>query len=303
MTIHVVRPGETIAAIAQNYGVDPIRLAADNTVPTSGALAVGQTLVLRFPRTVHVVRPGDTLTAIAQDYGVTVRQLWRNNWNLGGESALLPGQTLVISYFGEPLGTAECNGYAYPFIGRELLHAQLPYLTDLTPFTYGITETGSLLPLADDTLLSAARTRGVRPVLHLSTLTESDQFDTARAARLLTDFPMQEHLIDQVLQTVSLRGYAGVDVDFEYLPGALAQEYAAFLSRLRRRLTSQGRFLWAALAPKTNAAQPGLLYEGHNYAAVAAASDAVLLMTYEWGTVAHKPKALENQGILRDNIC
>ena len=33
MLIHVVRPGETVYAIARNYGVDPRRLMADNGVP------------------------------------------------------------------------------------------------------------------------------------------------------------------------------------------------------------------------------------------------------------------------------
>ena len=49
MTIHVVQAGETVGSIAESYGVDPARLAADNAVPPSGALAVGQTLVVRFP--------------------------------------------------------------------------------------------------------------------------------------------------------------------------------------------------------------------------------------------------------------
>ena len=49
MTIHVVSAGETVAGIAESYGVDPARLARDNEVPPSGALAVGQTLVVRFP--------------------------------------------------------------------------------------------------------------------------------------------------------------------------------------------------------------------------------------------------------------
>lgn len=44
MTIHVVQAGETVGSIAESYGVDPARLAADNAVPPSGALAVGQTL-------------------------------------------------------------------------------------------------------------------------------------------------------------------------------------------------------------------------------------------------------------------
>ena len=273
MTIHVVQPGESVVSIAAYYGVDPARLASDNTVPASGALAVGQTLVVRFPRQVHAVRPGETLTSIAASYGTTVR-------------------ALVISYFDEKLGAAAFNGYAYPFIEPGLLAQQLPYLTYLTPFTYGITASGDLLPLEDDALLAAARQRGTRPVMHLSTLTESGQFDTQRAEQVLTDQAVQDRLVGQVLQTVRSRGYVGVDVDFEYLPGQLAAAYAAFLSRLRRLLHAQGAFLWTALAPKTSAGQRGLLYEGHDYAAIGAASDGVLLMTYEWGYTYGPPMAV-----------
>ena len=292
MTIHVVQAGESVGSIAMHYGVDPGRLAADNAVPADGALAVGQTLVVRFPRQVHAVQAGETLTSIAAAYGTSVRQLWRNNWPLGGTEDLSPGQVLVISYWDERLGTASFNGYAYPYIDPALLSAQLPYVTYLTPFTYGITAGGGLLPLEDDAMLSAARQRGTAPVMHLSTLTESGQFDTQRAEMVLTDFEVQDRLVAEVLQTVLRKGFAGLDVDFEYLPGELAEAYAAFLSRLQRLLHSRGLFVWAALAPKTSASQPGLLYEGHNYAAVGAATDGVLLMTYEWGYTYGPPMAV-----------
>ena len=292
MTIHIVQPGESVNSISARYGVDPSLVSSDNAVPSNGTLAVGQTLVIRFPRQVHAVQPGETLTSIAANYGTTVRTLWRNNWALGGQSNLAVGQTLVISYFDEKLGSAASNGYAYPFIGAALLDEQLPYLTYLTPLTYGITASGDLLPLEDDTLLSAARAHGSRPVMHLSTLTESGQFDTRRGELILTDTPVQDRLVNEVIQTVLQRGYAGVDVDFEYLPGPLAAAYAAFLARLRRLLNAQGRFLWTALAPKTSAIQRGLLYEGHDYAAIGAASDGVLLMTYEWGYTYGPPMAV-----------
>ena len=283
MTIHVVGPGETVDTIAAGYGVSPRRLASDNGLPEDLALAVGQTLVVRFPRGIHAVTAGETLTSIAEDHGTTVRQLWRNNWELGGGEDIQEGQALVISYFDEKLGEGVFNGYAYPFISPELLAEQLPYLSTLAPFTYGITAEGGLLPLDDEAMLASARERGTRPVMHLSTLTEAGQFDTGRAEFILTDYEAQGRLAAEVLQTVLRKDFAGLDVDFEYLPGQLAAGYAAFLGRLRQLLAAQGRFLWAALAPKTNTRQRGLLYEGHDYAAVAAAVDGVLLMTYEWG--------------------
>ena len=292
ITIHVVRPGETVWSIAAGYGVDPVRLAAENEVPASGALAVGQTLVVRFPRTVHAVSAGQTLSSIARSYGVSVRRLWQNNWTLSGGTLLAPGQTLVIETFDTPLGSALFNGYAYPYIDASLLAAEVPFLSYLTPFTYGITADGGLLPLNDSALLSAARSHGTRPVLHLSTYTEEDRFDSERAAAVLTDPDMQDRLIAQILPLLRHKGYVGLDIDFEYLPASLAEAYAAFVARLQRLLSAQGLFVWAALAPKTSAAQPGLLYEGHQYSAIGAAADAVLLMTYEWGYTYGPPMAV-----------
>lgn len=117
----------------------------------------------------------------------------------------VPGETLVISHYGQTLGSALFNGYAYPYIGQDLLASELPYLSYLAPFTYGITASGGLLPLADDDLLSAARQRGVRPVMHLSTLTEDGQFDTERGALVLTDQAVQTQLITEIQQTLRRR--------------------------------------------------------------------------------------------------
>ena len=302
MLIHVVRPGETVYAIARNYGVDPRRLLADNGVPADGALAVGQTLVLRFPNVVHAVRPGETLSAIARSYGVSVRSLWRNNPELLGGSLLAPGQVLVITYHEERLGTAVANGYAYPFLSPALLAETAPFLSYLTPFTYGISRELGLLPLRDGELLAGARAHGTGAVMHLSTYTEEEQFDAARAERLLTDAAAQARLLGEIQRTMAEKGFSGLDVDFEYLPGALAEAYAAFLSRLWQALRAQGHFLWAALAPKTRPDQPGTLYEGHDYARVGAATDAVLLMTYEWELLAHTLKPLQIKDFW-NNIC
>ncbi len=283
MTIHVVTVDETVDSIAAAYGVDPFRLAADNEVGASGALAVGQTLVVRFPELVHAVRLGDTLTSIAAEYGVSVRKLYQNNWSLGGLSGLEEGMELVISYQDPPTDSAIFNGYAYPFTETLQLDAQTPYLTFLTPFTYGITAEGGLLPLNDDALLLSARTHGARPVLHLSSYTEEDQFDADRATLVLTDMSAQNRLISEISTLLQEKGFTGIDVDFEFLPAALATPYANFLARLRRVFGAQGYFVWAALSPKTSSNQPGLLYEAHDYAAISASVDAVLLMTYEWG--------------------
>ena len=292
MEIHVVQAGETLYSIAGRYGIGIPLLEELNGVSGDGALAVGQTLVIRRPATFHIVQPGQTLTGIAGQYGVTLRQLYRRNFGLGGNPAIQPGQTLVIAYQDQPAAATHTNGYAYPFISRELLSAQLPYMSFLTPFTYGIDASGGLLPLADEMLLSEARRLGTSPLMHLSTLTETDNFSSERAVQILTDPAAQDALIEQIIAVIAAKGYQGLDVDFEYIPGAQREAYAAFIRRLRARLSPMGLPVTVALAPKTYAEQPGLLYEAHDYALLGAAADFVLLMTYEWGYTAGPPMAV-----------
>lgn len=292
MEIHVVRPGETVYRIAGEYGMDPALLEELNGIPEDGALAVGQTLVIRRVDTFHIVQPGQTLEGVARQYGITLRQLYRNNYSLGGQSAIQPGRRLVIAYQDPPRGATYTNGYAYPFISRQLLSAQLPYMSYLTPFTYGIDASGGLLPLADEMLLEEARRLGTAPLMHLSTLTETDTFSSQRAVEVLTDAARQEALVEQVLATIAAKGYRGLDVDFEYIPAAQREAYAAFIGALRERLAPMGLPVIVALAPKTRGDQPGLLYEAHDYALLGEAADFVLLMTYEWGYTAGPPMAV-----------
>lgn len=292
MEIHVVQPGETLYSIAGQYGTDPLLLQEANGVEPGGALAVGQTLVIQTVRTFHTVQPGETLSAVARLYGRSLRALYRDNPWLGGQPAIQAGQRLVIEYAGEKLGSTYTNGYAYPFIQRPLLSATLPYMSQLTPFTYGIDRNGGLLPLDDGMLLSEARRLGTVPLMHLSTLTESDTFSSQRAEEILRDEALQAGLIDQILETIAAKGYQGLDVDFEYIPGALREEYAAFIARLHSVLAPQGLPVIVALAPKVRGDQPGLLYEAHDYLLLGRAADFVLVMTYEWGYTYGPPMAV-----------
>lgn len=292
MDIHVVRAGESLYSIAQEYGVTLSRLMADNQLPDPSVLATGQTIVVRRPSQVYTVQPGDILEDIAQAYGLTVDQLLRNNPNLRGETAIYPGQTLVLRYQGEKRGTLSANGYAYPFIDKGLLQQELPFLTNLTPFTYGITPTGGLVELDDQALIAAARQMGVAPLMHLSTLTEEGSFSNELASLVLNDAVIQNRLVQNVKTTLAQRGYRGLDVDFEFVFARDGDAYAAFIARLRQELHPLGYPVIVALAPKTSAQQAGLLYEGHNYRALGQAADQLLLMTYEWGYTYGPPMAV-----------
>lgn len=291
MDIHVVRPGDTMYRLAQQYGVPMERLIQDNQLPDPSQLVVGQTIVVQYPELTHTVRAGDSLYSIAQMHNTTAAQLLRNNPSLRGRDLIYPGQVIVVRYASKPRGALTVNAYAYPSVDRDLLRATLPYLSLLTPFTYRFDE-GDLIPLRDEALVNAALQSRVAPVLHLSNLDEDERFSGELAHELLEDEEDQRKLIENILRTADRKGYRWVDVDFELVPGEDARAYAGFLARLRQALAPSGRPLAAALAPKTSADQPGRLYEGIDYQLIARSVDFALLMTYEWGNVASPPMAV-----------
>ena len=293
MRIHVVKKGESLFSIAQQYGVSARLLQKQNEVPADGTLVTGQTLVILLPEKTHIVRSGDTVYSIARKYGVSAREIFQNNIFLQGQGTLTPGEELIVTLKDAPKGGAlGVNGYAYPFIGNDLLRQVLPYMTYVTPFTYGIGANGRLMPLRDEGILAAAGQYGVQPWMHLASLTEEGRFSSARAEALLQSGPQQEELLEQVKEILKEKGYGGLDVDFEYIRPELGAAYAAFVVMLRQELNSLGYSVLAALAPKTFAGQRGLLYEAHDYAALGQAANGVLLMTYEWGYTYGPPMAV-----------
>ncbi len=293
MIIYTVKPGDTLSSIANQYEVNLNHLRADNGLRPEDTLVVGQALVIQIPELVHTVQTGEVLFDIARLYGTTVYQLLRNNYFLGGRFNLTAGTELVIRYQNQgEKGSFVTNSYAYPYIEGSLLREQLPYLSYFTPFTYGLSTTGNLLDLNDEELLAITSEYAALPLLHLSTLTEQGNFSNERASLIFNDPEQQERLIEEILTTVEEKGFAGVDVDFEFIYPEERYDYIAFLQNLRLRLNPLGYPLLSALAPKTSDTQRGVLYEGHDYAGIGAAANAVLLMTYEWGYTFGPPLAV-----------
>lgn len=291
MDIHIVQPGDSLYRLAQQYGVSMERLLQDNQLPDPSQLVVGQTVVIRYPALTHTVKAGDSLYSIAQMHGITVAQLMRDNPGLQGRDLIFPGQVLVVRYQFQPQGYLSVNSYAYPTIDRDLLRATLPYQSQITPFTYRF-EGETLIPLQDETLVAAALQSRVAPLMNLANLDAEERFSGPLAHSLLENEEAQKVLIQAIAEEAGRRGYQGVSVDFEYVPGEDAWNYAQFLARLRRALIPQGMSLTAALPPKTSANQSGRLYEGIDYHLIAQAVDFALLMTYDWGYLGGPPMAV-----------
>ena len=106
---YTVKPGDTISAIAQQYGVTTLAIVEANGLSNPNFIVSGQELIIpdrpsspvwdiptpEGPYVVHVVQPGDTTYTIAMQYGVTMDAIVEAN-NLENFRVVRVGKHLFI---------------------------------------------------------------------------------------------------------------------------------------------------------------------------------------------------------------
>lgn len=254
---------------------------------------------------IYVVKTGDTVDSIAAAFGVSADALVYYN-QIPYPYRLAIGQAVLITTPSEEKykRTITANGYAYPFISPYVLRETLPALTFLSVFSYGFTADGDLLfPLLDDNfMIVLAKEYGAAPIMTLTPFGPDGHFSNYLITAVVNNPAAKENLIRQIVAALPARGFEGVDVDFEYILASDREAFVQFVTELRAAVNVLGYPVSVALAPKTSDTQPGLLYEGKDYAALGAAADSVLLMTYEWGYTYGPPMAVAPLNKVREVV-
>jgi membrane-bound lytic murein transglycosylase D len=105
---HIVKPGDTIAAIALSLHAKPQDIAETNGITTSDPMAVGDELVIPVQSVAaaaapqrYTTRAGDTLLTVADRFNVSPDDL--RHWNRLTSSTLKPGKPLFVQ---EPIRLA-----------------------------------------------------------------------------------------------------------------------------------------------------------------------------------------------------
>ena len=244
---------------------------------------------------IYVVQRGDTVDLIAERTGSNVNEIVSTN-QLLYPYRLAVGQALLVS--GNTTGNRKpaivSNGYAYPFISTWVLDQTLPYLTELSVFSYGFTEDGELIPppVDDRRMIQAAKEHGTEVTLTLTPLGADGRFSNQLISALVNQEMAQRNLHRNLIRIMAEKGYDGLNIDFEYVLAEDRNAFTVFVAQTTRILNQLGFYVSAALAPKTSDDQIGTLYEGIDYAGLGQAANSVLLMTYEWGYTYGPPMAV-----------
>lgn len=250
---------------------------------------------------IYVVKQGDTVNSIAASLGVGADTIIYDN-QLIYPYQLAIGQALLI-LTGDTNKTMEIrsNGYAYPFISRWVLDNTLPYLSELSVFSYGFTAEGELRPpiLDDEWMIERALNTSTLPILTLTPFGADGNFDNTLISAIVNDSESRDRLIDNLIATMQEKSYGGLDIDFEFIKAEDRDAFTEFVRVCTERMHEAGFQVSVALAPKTSAMQKGLLYEGKDYRALGEIVDHVLVMTYEWGYTYGPPMAVAPLNMVR----
>ncbi len=280
--IITVTASDTIELISAQYAVPTSKIISDNGI-IGTTLVTGQSLIIDIPESRYIPVQNTTVEEISQEFNIESKRLFRNNYFLLGKSSVPIGSYIVLSYVNKPQTQKIIGGYAYDFITTGLLSAVINYLTYIMPFTYGFTAEGELIAPRDEYILNEAKRSDTKTLMHISTLTEEGLFDSNLPGIIFASSEARQSLLDNITENVLLKGYDGVDIDFEFLPKSQKENYIAFTKELSEKLHSVEKILVIAVPPKTSDEQDGLLVEGIDYQELGKNADYILSMTYEYG--------------------
>lgn len=188
------------------------------------------------------------------------------------------------------------------------LSAHGDVLTSVSPWAWGITESGALRPvygtephLAD--VLSHAGRRGLETYALIHNFNPGrGAFDEEIVNRLLTDPAVRERAIGNIVDAAVRWGVTGVQIDFENVPAASRRELTAFIAALARAARDAGLRLMMAVPAVTRATAGSAWTAAYDYKALAGHVDYLVLMAYDQHWRGSSPGPVASLQWVRDVI-
>lgn len=296
MEIYVVQFGDDIESIANRYGISVERLISDNGLTNPNKLAVGQTLVILYPKEIYTIKPGDTLEAIAEQNGISLMQLIRNNPFLYDREYLYQDETLVISY--NTISEIQTNGYIDTAVSQDILSKVLPYLTYISIYDYRIVDDnfGLISDFDDTTIIKMAKQYDTIPLLAISALSPSGEINTEFLYELLLDNELQEKLINEVLHILRYKGYMGANLIISNITHYNQSIYLNIIEKISAILRNEG-YIFKITITSNDYTDLNL-----NYNSISLFVDRIIFLENIWIKRIQPPAPVSNISLIRPFI-
>lgn len=301
MNIHVVRTGDTLWQISQQYRVSLESILGANQL-SSSRIVPGQTLTIPIATRSYVVMPGDSLYQIANRYGVGVSELIALNPGIQA-SNLIIGDIIRIPAAARPskttLGFLELITAKTDEAG---VNTNAPYYSYLALFTYGMTTSGAITPAQDQFGLQSLTQTAAIPTATFANWTQS-QFSPYAVHAMLSAPSLRQQYISEVVSIVRAKGYKAVAIDFESLLAEDRETFVQFLRELSAMLQPLQVPIIVCLMPITgHLPYEAPIIEGYDYGSIAKVATYVMLMSYNWSWPGGPPGPVASFPLVEDNI-
>jgi spore germination protein len=222
---------------------------------------------------------------------------WRRNlWRRAAWPALaLIALALAASSLATHLGSPARHSLVVASIpywniqhGTEVVLANRTAVNEVSPWIYGLTATGDIVPqyppgqasavTADIARLRKAHLRIVPSIANIT----GGAWDYPAVANVLHNPVRMHQQIDAIVALVQREKYAGVDIDYEELHAGDRGALTQFATDLAAALHKRGKVLSVAVFPQTATPGPGQPDASQDYAALGRVADQVRIMAYNF---------------------
>lgn len=224
MIIHNVKENESLADIAEEYGISLSKLCETNGGLRPSSDYAGRELVIAKPTRTYNVKVGDTLESIARRFSVRENDLLILNPELRGRRKLFPSQSLTVKQQTPAWGSLGVMGYFYKGTTRDKFTRTLPYLTYVTVASASMCEDGLKMLFDDKRIIEEVREAKKVPLIRV--FAACDEIPKGNRA---------EEMIANITLYAKASGYDGVVLAKGNLK-ANKQELFEFIFRMRKKL-------------------------------------------------------------------
>ncbi|WP_408010494.1 LysM peptidoglycan-binding domain-containing protein [Pseudalkalibacillus sp. A8] len=291
MAIHTVVYGDTLWRISSIYRVPIPTIQLVNGL-VSDALVPGLNLYIpdqSMPERFYQIRAGDTYWKLSQQFQTTVQAITSANPGVD-PNALQVGQRIRIpTPLKYPMQTLifidAWDQSPYQDILREISGS----ITYLGIFTYSFTREGALIQPNDEAIIQFSKQLNIKPLLVISNY-EQNNFSPVLAEVVLQSTTARGTLIKNLVTAVTNKGFAGVSIDFEFVPPTRRNEFTTFLRELKSALGT--RILQVNAHAKSSDMPTNRLVGFLDYRAIGEVADIVSIMTIDYGYAIGPPNPI-----------
>lgn len=169
----------------------------------------------------------------------------------------------------------------------------------LSLFWYRLDENGNIgkyqYASEDMSIARFAQERGVKVLALIANLPDEGNWDSSRVQKVIGTEEARRAHIASIIELVELKGFDGVNIDYEFLEDSQTEDYTAFVNELGAALHAKGKILVVAI----HAQQQGTETRGQNIPSLTGA-DYLGYMTYDQHYETSDPGANAEIAWMRD---